>query len=56
MWVNERCYNLSKITPVGWVLIALFVTAVVFAAVQKGRRRHHQSEAGKRQMERRKKD
>ena len=56
MWVNVRCYNLSKITPVGWVLIALFVTAVVFAAVQKGRRRHHQSEAGKRQMERRKKD
>ncbi len=56
MWVNVRCYNLKKLPPAGWILVVAFVGAVAFAAVQKVRRRHHQSEAGRRQLERQKKD
>ncbi|MDD6691008.1 MAG: hypothetical protein PUE63_04035, partial [Lachnospiraceae bacterium] len=56
MWVNVRCYNLKKLPPAGWILVVAFVGAVAFAAVQKVRRRRHQSEAGRRQLERQKKD
>ena len=56
MWVNVRCYNLKKLPPAGWILVVAFVGAVAYAAVQKGRKKHHRSEATRRQLARKSKD
>lgn len=40
MWVNVRCYNITKMPAWGWILLAAAAAGIVRMVVMKGKRKH----------------